>query len=278
MPLRACTGGFSSPLAAAASLAAAPAAPALLTHGRPPRRHYAAPAPDPPDLPPWPRSPHPTPYEILGLPRGAPYSKRRFYQLVKLYHPDAHERVAATGAHNISSAARLERYRLVVAANELLGDAAKRRLYDRHGVGWTDGARGPRREADRAWRHRPGNASRNATWEDWQRWRDERDGRAERVYVSNGTFAALVVCMCMVGALAQMNRAEALGEQHAGFAQQRDWAVGQQMRDGTLAAEGRSKGERVDCFLRERGNAAFGYRPGKFDEGPSQPAGRSRTD
>ncbi|KAH0066411.1 hypothetical protein KCU60_g21561, partial [Aureobasidium melanogenum] len=42
---------------------------------------------------PWPKAPkghtHPTPYQILSTTESEPYSKRRFYELVKLYHPDS---------------------------------------------------------------------------------------------------------------------------------------------------------------------------------------------
>ncbi|KAG6010538.1 hypothetical protein E4U21_005889 [Claviceps maximensis] len=231
--------------------------------------------------PPWPRTAQPTPYEILGIQRGAPYTKRRFYQLVKLYHPDTHDRQDAetpTSRQQLSNATRLERYRLIVAANDVLSDPQKRRLYDHHGIGWTHDHR-PHdlREADRAWRQQPGNASRNATWEDWERWRNERNGKpSEPMYMSNGTFAALVVCMCMIGALAQMSRAEAAGEQYVDFVQQNDWAIGQKMRQSTMAASGRTKDERVDSFLRERENLAFEFQPGKFD-GPSSPSPRDRS-
>ncbi|QPG93655.1 hypothetical protein C2857_001438 [Epichloe festucae Fl1] len=235
-------------------------------------------------VPPWPRATSPTPYEILDTKRGAPYTKRRFYQLVKLYHPDTHDRPASSfpAIQQLSNATRLERYRLIVAANDLLSDPQKRRLYDHHGIGWTDDLR-PHdvRGADRAWRHRPGNASRNATWEDWERWRNERDGNnnnnksSELMYMSNGMFATLVVCMCMIGALAQMNRAEAVGEQYVDLVQQKDWAIGQKMRESTVAASGRSKDERVDSFLRERENLSFEFQPAKFDGAPSSHPNRS---
>ncbi|OAA49681.1 Heat shock protein DnaJ [Metarhizium rileyi] len=216
-------------------------------------RCYATrpPKPDDANPPSWPPSPHPTPYEILGMqPSSTPYTKRRFYQLVKLYHPDTHDKDdQPASSRQLSRAVRLERYHLVVAANDLLSDPNRRRLYDHHGIGWTGGSsRAPNlRDADKAWRHQPGNASRNATWEDWERWRNERSGKAgEPVFMSNGTFAALVVCMCMMGALAQMNRAETAGEQYVDFVQHKDWAIGHKMRERTVASAGRTKDERVD--------------------------------
>ncbi|PHH85852.1 hypothetical protein CDD83_11090 [Cordyceps sp. RAO-2017] len=246
------------------------------------------------DIPAWPRSPHPTPYDVMGMPPGAPYNKRRFYQLVKLYHPDTHGGHAPDAfssssasapaspspsslARGLSPAQRLERYRLVVAAHDLLSDPAKRRLYDDHGIGWAaaDGA-ARARDADRAWRHRPHSAANNATWEDWERWHEARQGhRNEFRYMSNGTFATLVVMMCMVGALAQANRAETSGAQYVEFTQQRNAAIGKEIARNNLAAAGRSKDERVDCFLRERENLAYDFTPcgpNHVPEPPDRPA------
>ena len=42
----------------------------------------------------WPTALNPTPYDIFGHPKDAPYSKHRFYELVKLYHPDRHSHTA----------------------------------------------------------------------------------------------------------------------------------------------------------------------------------------
>ncbi|KAJ6440994.1 Hsp40 co-chaperone Jid1 [Purpureocillium lavendulum] len=234
------------------------------------------------DVPAWPRSAHPTPYEIFDIHRSSPYTKRRFYQLVKLYHPDTHDhhhRSAPTtnpSTSGLSNDTRLERYRLVVAANNLLSDPAKRRLYDLHGIGWTGNShRAPTmREADRAWRHQPGNAANNATWEDWERWHEAREGhggRREPLYMSNGMFATLVVMMCMVGAMAQANRAEASGTQFVEFSQDRNAAIGRQMMKESMAAAGRSKDERVDSFLRERENVSYDYVPSRHDSEPPHP-------
>ncbi|KAI5467098.1 hypothetical protein BGZ63DRAFT_334710, partial [Mariannaea sp. PMI_226] len=216
----------------------------------------------------WPKKPNPTPYDILSMRRDEPYTKHRFYNLVKLYHPDRHSHSAAI--HHLPKATRLERYRLIVAANDLLSDPEKRRLYDTHGIGWT-GDRAPTpnesaRYAEHVWRDQPGNASRNATWEDWERWYDARDGKpAESLYMSNGVFATLVVMMCMIGAFAQMSRAEQSGIEYMESTSRSNMAIGQQMERNTLVAAGRSKDERVDNFLRERENVLYAFTPSTYD-------------
>ncbi|KAK3187514.1 J domain-containing protein 1 [Lecanicillium sp. MT-2017a] len=222
--------------------------------------------------PPWPKSPAPTPYEIFGIDRGSPYNKRRFHELVKLYHPDTQPSRGSPAA-SLPPTTRTDRYRLVVAANDLLSDPTKRRLYDHHGVGWDHG-RGPgfedMRTRDREWRHRPGSAARNATWEDWQRWHEEQrghGGRPEPLFMSNGMFALLVVSMCMIGAMAQKNRAQSAGEQYVDWAERRNADIGQTMMQTTRASAGMSREERVESFLRERENTGYRYVPNKYDAG-----------
>ncbi|TQS32508.1 hypothetical protein Golomagni_07172, partial [Golovinomyces magnicellulatus] len=240
-----------------------PLASALFTR---PQRTYATHSPSSKDsLPAWPTKPHPTPYEIFDISKSSPYTKRRFYQLVKLYHPDTHD--PSTLAH----AVLLERYRLVVAANNLLSDPVRRRLYDTQGIGWTDrgpGAAPTARERENAWRHQPGNAAHNATWEDWQRWHEAQDpnrAKTEPMYASNGTFAFLVVAVCFIGALAHINRAETIGTQYVEYSAQRNADIGNQVRRTTLASNGRSKNERVDAFMRERENTTYQFVPAKYD-------------
>nr|P0DO34.1 RecName: Full=NADH-dependent flavin oxidoreductase iliE; AltName: Full=Epimerase iliE; AltName: Full=Ilicicolin H biosynthesis cluster protein E [Neonectria sp. DH2] len=221
------------------------------------------------DVPDWPKTPHPTPYDILAMRKDDPYTKHRFFQLVKIYHPDRHGHTPAV--HRLPHATRLERYRLIVAANDLLSNPSKRSLYDTQGVGWT-GDRPPTlnesvRHAEKSWRHQPGNASRNATWEDWERWYDARDGKTrDPMYMSNGVFATLVVMMCMIGAFAQMSRAEQSGTEYLETRDQSNLAIGQQISRTTLVSAGRSKDERVDSFLRERENVAYEFTPSKYDD------------
>ena len=234
------------------------------------------------DLPSWPRSASPTPYEILGIAKSAPYTKARFYQLAKLYHPDTHDRgnPDAHPSQQIPHAVRLERYHLIVAAHDLLSDPSKRQLYDVHGTGWSGTTGRPpspseaARQADRSWRQQPGNAAHNATWEDWERWYDERDGRAARprgpdsLHMPNGVFAAIVVMLCMVGALAQKSRADSAGTYYVETRAQQDKQIGGDVMKSTAAMAGHSKDARIETFMRDRENVAYDYTPKKYDDSP----------
>ncbi|KAL7938900.1 hypothetical protein V8C35DRAFT_289493 [Trichoderma chlorosporum] len=222
----------------------------------------------------WPKSPRPTPYEVLGVSKGAVYDKRRFYHLVKLYHPDTHDHhhhasplSSSPQIKNLPHATRLERYRMIVAANELLSDSSKRRMYDTYGLGWSHGDRAPSlRDIDRNWRHQEGTAANNATWEDWERWREAQEGKSSGpVYMSHGAFASIVVLMCLVGAMAQTNRAESSGAQYVGWAADQSAEIGGRLRQNGTAVAGLSKDERVDYFLRERENVNFQFVPGKYE-------------
>lgn len=69
----------------------------------------------------------------MGIEPGNPYSKSRFYSLVKLYHPDS---AASPASNNIPKEERLARYRLIVDAHLILSDDLKRSAYDQYGLGW----------------------------------------------------------------------------------------------------------------------------------------------
>jgi curved DNA-binding protein CbpA len=81
----------------------------------------------------WPPTNNPTPYDILGTQRGQKYLKAGYYDLVKTYHPDLN---MASSRESLSKEERVERYRLVVAAHEILSDPKKRAAYDVYGIGW----------------------------------------------------------------------------------------------------------------------------------------------
>ncbi|KOS18137.1 J domain-containing protein 1 [Escovopsis weberi] len=230
-------------------------------------------------LPPWPRGAHPSPYEILGMERHAEYNKRAYYRLAKLYHPDSHHSGSPSSSPSSPShpdaSIRLERYRLLVAAHELLNDPAKRRLYDTTGLGWAPGGPGAGpslRDMDRSWRSRPGSAANNATWEDWERWHAAREGRAgpEPAYMSHGMFASMVVALCMVGWLAQLTRAESAGDQYMAWMAEQNARIGRGLAQDGIEAVGRTRGERVDHFLKDRENTLYGYEPARYERDEPQ--------
>lgn len=158
----------------------------------------------------WPPRSRCTPYDVLEQSRHGPYNKRRFHELVMVYHPD---RWLHSTYHGIPKATRVQRYRMIVAANAILSDPIKRRAYDTHGVGWeADGpgtaSRGngdfasgnrpaPSHGVDAAGRPRPWqhNASRmNATWEDWESMRNGGPTVVQQaLFCRNGYFAVLLV-------------------------------------------------------------------------------------
>ncbi|KAL7898207.1 hypothetical protein HDV63DRAFT_31281 [Trichoderma sp. SZMC 28014] len=235
-------------------------------------------------IPEWPKSPRPTPYQVLGVSRSAKtYDKRHFYDLVKLYHPDTHDSQGNSSSASSSSshisrlphATRLERYHMIVAANELLSNSSKRRMYDAYGLGWSHGdGVTTLRDIDRNWRHQQGTAANNATWEDWEHWRDAQAGKAgEPVFMSHGAFATIVVMFCLVGAIAQTNRAENSHTVYAGWVADQNNNVGRRLQRNEVMVAGLNKDERVNHFLRERENVNYQFVPAKFEStDPSRPS------
>ena len=168
----------------------------------------------------WPDLPNsrvvPTPYQIFKLKKDAPYSKRRFYELVKIYHPDrnGHDN-GLSGINHLPGAVKMERYRLIVAAHEILADPEKRSAYDASGAGWNGrpGHGAPRyhwgQNQGAKWSGFDTNDSpfRNATWEDWERWYTRDRVKQQPVYVSNGGFLILVIAAVSLGGFGQSLRA-----------------------------------------------------------------------
>lgn len=224
---------------------------------------------------PWPAAPkgqiHPTPYQIFSMKHNASYSKTRFYELVKLYHPDR-----SNGPHtDMPRAVRMERYRLIVAANTILSDPLKRSAYDRFGAGWNgraelggqheqqsgDGKAGPfspnwSSPGDPIWQ--------NATWEDWEKFyakraREQGGGPADGVdreqspyYMPHSHFLLLVAFLALIGSTANYTRAESAGSY---FVAQRDLVHDRSAKDLRRArqeAAGGSRDERIQWFLRNR--------------------------
>lgn len=111
---------------------------------------------------PFPRSRHPTPFEIFHLPRTCSTAqvKARYYDLVKVYHPDkaVHLSNSAKGKGRANAEAANDeasrRFQLITDAYELLRHPTRRQMYLRTGEGWSQSfealsaarhGRGPRR-------------------------------------------------------------------------------------------------------------------------------------
>lgn len=218
----------------------------------------------------WPESKSatvlPTPYQIFQQKQSAPYSKRRFYELVKIYHPDRHCHGEEGSEHaSLSQAIKIERYRLVVAANEILSDPARRKAYDECGAGWNgrpDAASrkyGWSSDANGPWSgfHDNSSAARNATWEDWETWyqRNQKGEKVpqEPVYFSNEGFLSLLAILACLGGIGQATR---IGDQKKSYLKQMETIHSDCSQDTQrrmeLAQGYGNKDERVQSFLATR--------------------------
>lgn len=217
-------------------------------------------------LPAWPETKNPTPYEIFSQSKSAPYSKKKFYNLVKHYHPDRHIHHTLPSQNALSHAVKLERYRLIVAANSILCDPAKRRAYDLYGAGWGEKNamnNAAYREADRAWRQEAGSAAHNATWEDWQRWHEKRNGNEKQtpLYMSNGMFVAVLAVFVVFGSWGQATRAGSHSVQLLEMRESKHNDISEEMWRRKKEKEILTREDRVDIFLRQR----QGWRQGPSD-------------
>ena len=215
----------------------------------------------------------PTPYQIFQQSKTAPYSKCRFYELVKLYHPDRHvSESLSSEIYDVPLNVKIERYRLIVAANGILSDPEKRAAYDKHGLGWHDSsekiAHKHRRNHDDSpcWfdYHSSDSPLRNATWEDWEKWyqRNNQDkdnqskdsqSKQEQVYLSHGGFVTLLVIFCAIGAIGQAKR---IGYRSSTLLEQIEARNGKCRRNienrKRLSQKFYSDDQRLDNFLKAR--------------------------
>lgn len=226
-----------------------------------------------PEKTPWPSHAKPTPYDIFGLNPTSQYSKASFYHLVKLYHPDRQHHSGTPSAIHVASltaATRLERYRLVVLANDILSDPQKRKAYDAYGAGWVTSDHSVHdlyRQADRSWRHKPGNAAANATWEDWERWHEARDGKEhqEPVFMSNTYFLAFVLATIAIGSAMQANRAATSAIHVLDSRTAQEMALSDALRRRDQAVAGKGRHDRIEQFVRERENLRYDFSPDRHE-------------
>lgn len=231
----------------------------------------------------WPSPPKghtcPTPYQIFAIAPHDAYTKARFYELVKLYHPD--RSLSQDGRDSTAQRVKVERYRLIVAAHSILSDPEKRSAYDRFGVGWhgepdLPGAQRP------SSRHRPAGPFshnwhdhrdaiwQNATWEDWERFYQARRGadpdrhHQSPQYLQNTYFIALVATLAAAGGLWNYTTAHQRGQS---FVERRDIVHDQAAKElRRVRSEKNTMGDRQDRIqwfsrVREATMAAPGSDP-----------------
>ena len=218
----------------------------------------------------------PTPYDILGLKKRSTYSKRRFYELVKIYHPDRNGLESGyLDTDVLPRSIKTERYRLIVTAHEILSDPVKRVAYDKSGAGW-DGR--PEHDApkynwrqnnDARWSGFDTNDSpfRNATWEDWEKWYQRGKAKQEPVYFSNGGFLILVLTAVFLAGFGQSIR---VGDYSDVFQRQVEKVhddASTAIRQRRIESQGfGNRDERLQSFLRSRDPHGYGV-TGPMQEG-----------
>ena len=211
----------------------------------------------------------PTPYQILHLSPSAPYTKHCFYRLVKIYHPDrskCQNDDRYDHIHRLPGSVKIERYRLIVAAHEILSDPNRRVAYDRYGSGWNGRLdesvfTWPERKSEETtWSGFDTNDSpfQNATWEDWERWYN-RHHRPRPVYTSNGGFLSFVILALLAGGVAQGMQVDRHTEFYSKQADVKHKRANQALKQH-LEGNGRSGhiNDRVQDFLRARDESLHG--------------------
>ena len=222
--------------------------------------------------PPWPdlSSPSavPTPYQILRLRKDSPYSKRRFYELVKIYHPDKSCLESRSSDTDIlPRSIKTQRYCLIVTAHNILSDPAKRKAYDEYGAGWEGrpeyGAPGSSwgHSKDARWSGFDTNDSpfRNATWEDWENWYQRDKVKQEPAYLSNSGFLMLVLAAVSLAAFGQSIRIEDYSNNFRRQVDDCHDVASMAIRQRRTESQGfGNRDERLQNFLRARDPAAYG--------------------
>lgn len=156
---------------------------------------------------------------------------------------------------------RLERYRLVVQAHEILSDPVKRRAFDASGAGWgtsrnaTRHSKGFTNSEGKTYGFGPDDDSsifQNGTWEDWERWYRRHDNPNKQaysgIYVHPNAFASFVIILAVLTGVLQATRAG----QYSGSLEEKTKALTEEThrflssrahhyQENQLGAEGRIK-------------------------------------
>ena len=242
----------------------------------------------------------PTPYQIFNQEPTDEYSKHRFYELVKIYHPDR----ATAQEPSADADKNIERYRLVIAANAILSDPDKRLAYDRYGAGWASIYEDSDMNREK-WKRQKYSTYRywqtehtttwsqwstdsspmfNATWEDWERWYEQQrdpEGYARRnswnnaffssrrpsntVFANNHVFLSVVALLAALGGIGQATRANQLADNRRQRMDAFNERVGRDLlearNDARETSRESTKGERIKKWVRQK----EGYSDGEPD-------------
>jgi curved DNA-binding protein CbpA len=153
----------------------------------------------------WTKISSPTPFEIFALPKTASEEeiKRRYYELVKVHHPDK---------SGDKSPIALERFRKVVKAYKILNNRHKKEMYLRFGVGWDSPAVTTSPNTSYGSRFSTGSSySSNYTYyQGWEADNDTYKGESSTTerFMSNPYFAAFVITVALFGVAIQYMRLE----------------------------------------------------------------------
>jgi hypothetical protein len=94
----------------------------------------------------WPKSLHPTPYQVLNI-SSAKFDRQKlraqYYKLAKVYHPDisSSKHIKDHRGSVLTDSHKNERFKLLTEAYALLKDPRKKSAYDRHKIGWGSASR-----------------------------------------------------------------------------------------------------------------------------------------
>ncbi len=213
----------------------------------------------------------PSPYDIFELEKSSAYSKRKFYELAKIYHPDRKEHNSGDGLTHIE---RLERYRLIVQAHEILSDPVKRKAFDSSGAGWGASraidrhSRGYTNAEGKRYGFGPDDDSsifQNATWEDWERWYRRHDPPSKtqyEAYMHPNAFASIVILLAVLSGVLMATRAGqfsgSIEEKAQAFTEETSRFLSSR-RDHLEENEIKSAG-RVKHFLEKRDPSKYGLK------------------
>lgn len=209
---------------------------------------------------PWPATPFPTPYEIFHVQQSASQAdiKRRYYELVKIYHPD-----------RISNPTALEneRFHKIVAANDLLCDRSRRSAFDTYGIGWqwTGTARHPKVYAGqmRGSRFDQYNRSRRADHQETAQWdhfyTGNKSEEGDTRYMSNTNFIGFIVFLSTIGAVVQAARLGKASVEINERADRQHFNTARDLAESRRLARDLGKEERRRLFLAHRSGDAAGY-------------------